>query len=101
MKRSSSFPDSFASTGVASKDRSEAMIRDSTFANISGSGLITYIKKSEYGSASIECENCTFTDTVYIATNQRGSEIRIDGVAQPVTNFAQAHLTEAGFVTAQ
>jgi hypothetical protein len=91
----------FTSTGVASKDRSVATIRDSTFANISGSGLITYIKKSEYGSAAIDCRNCTFTDTVYIATNQRGSEIRIDGVLQPVTNFEQAHLVEAGFVTGQ
>lgn len=88
-----------ASTGVASKDRSVAVIRDSVFANIAGSGLITYIKKSEYGSASIDCRNCTFIDTVYVATNQRGSEILIDGVPQPVTNFAQAHLVEAGFVT--
>ena len=78
-----------------------ATIRDSTFTNMSGSGLITYIKKSEYGSASIDCRNCTFTDTAFIATNQRGSEIRIDGVLQPVTNFEQAHLVEAGFVTGQ
>ena len=90
-----------SSTGVASKDRSSASISDSMFANIYGSGLITYIKKSEYGSAAIDCRNCTFTNTGYIATNQRGSEIRIDGVSQPVTNFEQAHLVEAGFVSGQ
>jgi len=89
----------FAATGVASKDKSTAHIIDSYFGNISGSGLITYIKKNEYGSASIDCDNCTFTNTTYTATNQRGSQIRIDGRAQAVTNFQQAHLREAGFVT--
>jgi hypothetical protein len=90
-----------SSTGVASKDLSTATISDSSFANISGSGLITYIKKSEYGSASIDCEHCTFTNTGYIATNQDGSQIRIDGVSQPVTNFGQKHLMEAGFASEQ
>ena len=89
----------FAATGVASKDKSTAHIIDSYFGNISGSGLITYIKKNEYGSASIDCDNCTFANTTYTATNQRGSQIRIDGRAQAVTNFQQAHLREAGFVT--
>ncbi|WP_279250366.1 CotH kinase family protein [Candidatus Marimicrobium litorale] len=89
----------FAATGVASKDKSTAHIIDSHFANISGSGLITYIKKREYGSASIDCDNCTFTNTTYKATNQLGSKIRIDGVAQAVTNYQLAHLREAGFVT--
>ena len=89
----------FAATGVASKDKSIAKITDSHFSNISGSGLITYIKKNEYGSASIDCDNCTFENTKYTATNQLGSQIRIDGKAQAVTNFRQAHLREAGFVT--
>jgi hypothetical protein len=88
-----------SSTGVASKDLSVAVVSDSKFKNISGSGLITYIKKSEYGSASIECDRCTFEATTFIATNQYKSKILIDGVVQPVTNFDQVQLVEAGFVS--
>ena len=87
-----------ASTGIASKDLSIAHVSDSSFNNISGSGLITYVKKSEYGSASIECVRCTFNTTQFIATNQNNSTILIDDIAQPVTNFNQVQLEEAGFV---
>ncbi len=88
-----------SSSGVASKDLSVAVVRDSTFDNISGSALITYIKKSEYGSASIECIDCTFNNYTFLATNQKGSRIVIDGVTQPVTNFNKQQLVEAGFAT--
>ncbi|CAA0078374.1 Uncharacterised protein [Halioglobus japonicus] len=87
------------SSGVASKDLSVAVVRDSSFNNITGSALITYIKKNEYGSASIECTGCTFSNYGFLATNERGSQIVIDGVAQPVTNFNKQQLVEAGFAT--
>ena len=90
-----------ASSGIASKDLSTALVNDSSFNNITGSALITYIKKSEYGSASINCSDCTFNKTSFVATNQNGSEIVIDGVAQPVTNFNKKQLVEAGFATEQ
>ena len=88
-----------SSSGVASKDLSVAVVNDSSFNNISGSALITYIKKNEYGSASIECNGCTFNNYGFLATNERGSEIVIDGVAQPTTNFNKQQLVEAGFAT--
>jgi hypothetical protein len=87
-----------ASTGVASKDLSSAVIRESQFSNISGSGLITYVKKSEYGSATIECDACVFTQTNSISTNQIGSTIFVDGESQSITNFNQQQLVEAGYV---
>jgi hypothetical protein len=85
------------STGVASKDLSFARVTDSSFNNVRRSALITYIKKSEYGSASIECKDCTFDNYTFLATNQNGSHIEINGTAQPVTNFNQQQLVEAGF----
>ncbi|MCB1688495.1 MAG: hypothetical protein KDI33_08420 [Halioglobus sp.] len=88
-----------SSSGVASKDLSVALVKDSSFNNISGSALITYIKKNEYGSATIECNDCTFSNFSFLATNQNGSQIVIDGVAQPVTNFNKQQLVEAGFAT--
>lgn len=87
-----------ASTGVASKDLSDAVINDSWFSNISGSALITYVKKSEYGNATIECNACNFVHANWISTNQTGSTIAIDGKLQSVTNFNQQQLIEAGYV---
>ncbi|MFT4520738.1 MAG: hypothetical protein ACI9JM_003144 [Halioglobus sp.] len=88
-----------SSTGVASKDLSNATVSDSRFNNISGSALLTYIKKTEYGGAFIDCRNCVFENTGSIASNQNGSQIIIDGALQAITNFNQVQLTEAGFVT--
>jgi len=86
-----------ASTGVASKDLSNAVINDSFFDAVSGSGLITYIKKSEYGPASITCTHCSFTSVTYPTTNQAGSEITIDGQAVNITEFSRSQLVEAGY----
>jgi hypothetical protein len=85
------------STGVASKDLSFARVTDSSFKDVANSALITYIKKSEYGSAEIECKGCTFENYTFLSTNQNGSRININGTEQPVTNFSQLQLVEAGF----
>lgn len=86
-----------SSSGVASKDLSLARVNDSAFDNIGSSALITYIKKPEYGSATIECNNCTFGTHTFLATNQKGSKITINGKSQPVTNFSHKQMLEAGF----
>lgn len=86
-----------SSSGVASKDLSFAKVNDSSFDNIGSSALITYIKKAEYGSATIECEQCTFGSYSFLATNQKGSRISINGEPQPVTKFNRKQLLEAGF----
>jgi hypothetical protein len=90
-----------SSSGVASKDLSAAVVSDSSFRNITNSALITYIKKSEYGSASIDCNGCSFSNIGFLSTNQNGSHISLDGVVQPVTNFNKRQLLEAGFATNQ
>jgi len=51
----------------------------------------------EYGAASIDCNDCTFSNAGFIATNQAGSSIVINGSPQNTTNFNKSQLVEAGF----
>ena len=87
-----------AMTGVASKDRSFAVVRNTAFSGIEGSALIAYIKKQEYGPASIQCDDCAFDDVVSIATTQTGSRIEIDGIDQGIVAFSEQNLAEVGLV---
>jgi|GEM_PF-3705750 len=87
-----------AMTGVASKDRSFATIRNASFAGIEGSALIAYIKKQEYGPAGIQCDECIFEDVISIATTQTGSKIEIDGIDQGIVAFSEQNLAEVGLV---
>ena len=87
-----------AMTGLASKDKSNAEIQNTSFSEIQGSALIAYIKKQEYGPASIRCDDCTFDDVTSIATTQTASRILIDGVEQDVVGFSEQNLAEVGLV---
>ncbi len=86
-----------ASTGIASKDLSRVVIERSTFRNISGTVLIAYIKKVEYGPAAIECFACTTEDVGALSASQAGSEIMLDGARLPVADFSRSQMAEAGY----
>ncbi len=88
-----------ATTGVASKDLSRVAVRNSRFSGISGSALIAYVKKGEYGGASIVSTGSIFQDVYALSARQLGSLIVIDNSEQPVSNFDQVQLREAGYVT--
>ena len=85
-----------AVTGIASKDLSEAKISNAEFSNVKGSDLIAYIKKTEYGPASITCESCQFDSDMPDVALQLGSTIRINGVDQTATSFSEQNLQEVG-----
>ena len=87
-----------AGVGIASKDLSSANLQNIQFDGISGSALITYIKKKEYGPASIDCKKCIFDHVGTVATNQEGSAIKIDDINIDVTDFSKDQLIEAGYV---
>ena len=85
-----------AVTGIASKDLSEAQLSNAEFANVKGSDLIAYIKKTEYGPASITCESCRFDSETPDVALQSGSSIRINGVEHTATSFSEQNLEEVG-----
>ena len=69
-----------ADIGVASKDGSLLSISDSKFSEIRKAGLMSYIKKSEYGSAEILAKNISIESIGDKFISQNGSKITIDGV---------------------
>jgi len=90
-----------SSSGVVSKDLSRARIENSFFKNISGSALLTFIKKEEYGAAFIECKKCRFENVRFKTSNQAKSTIIIDGKRTKESKFTKKQLEEAGYVIAK
>ncbi|RJQ53773.1 MAG: hypothetical protein C4526_06055 [Nitrospiraceae bacterium] len=70
-----------AGTGAASKDGSQLEITDSSINRTDIAGLMAYIKKPEYGAASIDAGGLKFGDNVIHARAQKGSSITVDGAA--------------------
>ncbi len=68
-----------ALTGAASKDASRLNITSSTISNARIAGLMAYVKKPEYGSATINAVDIQFEGTSANALVQTGSKIQIDG----------------------
>jgi len=68
-------------TGAASKDGSKLEIKDSTIEGAQVANLMAYMKKPEYGGATIDAENMQFVGDVVAARAQLGSRITIDGNA--------------------
>jgi hypothetical protein len=66
-------------TGAASKDGSKLSLTDSTISGASFAGLTAYIKKPEYGPASIDAQNVVISDTENAVLAQTNSVISVDG----------------------
>ena len=82
-----------ASIGIASKDQSLAMVKDSYFNDIHGTTLMAYIKKEEYGPAELHCNGCYFDQKQPDVAEQFGSEITVDGkrVAPKIFSLSQLY----------
>jgi len=72
-----------AMTGAASKDASKLTITASTIKNAQVAGMMVYVKKPEYGPASIDAEGVDFQNTTTLALAQTGSRIELDGTLVP------------------
>jgi hypothetical protein len=68
-------------TGAAAKDGSTLTIKDSTIRAASFAALTAYIKKPEYGPATITADNVTIEATETAALAQTGNQITVDGEA--------------------
>lgn len=66
-------------TGVASKDGSSLTISESSIKKARFFGLIAYIKKPEYGPASIDARNMKFEEAGVRARVQKGSYLLLEG----------------------
>ncbi len=72
-----------ALTGAASKDASHLEISSSKISNTRIAGMMAYIKKPEYGPATINAVDVQFSGLATDHLVQTGSEIRIDGMVLP------------------
>jgi hypothetical protein len=66
-------------TGVVSKDRSVAIVSDSTFVDIAHAAVMAYTKKSEYGPATLTAEGLEMDGVGRVAVAQSGSSVVVDG----------------------
>jgi hypothetical protein len=68
-----------ANIGVASKDLSQVTIRGIQINDVKVAGLAAYIKKPQYGPASIDADGIDFSNTALEALCQIGSTISLSG----------------------
>lgn len=71
-----------AGTGVAAKDASTLDIADSSIRRAGFAALTAYIKKPEYGPATLTANNVSIADTDTRAIAQTGNTLTIDGVQE-------------------
>jgi hypothetical protein len=65
--------------GAASKDASKVTLNNSRISDASVAGLMSYVKKPEYGPASLIADDVSITGTSTPARVQRGSELWLNG----------------------
>jgi len=65
--------------GVASKDRSVVKLNNSTIRNARVAGLMCYVKKPEYGSATLVADEVSIIDSKQTAVVQTGSQLTFNG----------------------
>lgn len=68
-----------AGVGAVSKDRSELQLDHATFENIIHAVLMAYVKKPEYGPATLEARGLETDQTARETWVQTGSTVSIDG----------------------
>jgi hypothetical protein len=67
------------SIGAVSKDDSMLKLADSSISNATTAGLMSYIKKAEYGAASLVAANVIIANTKAPALAQHGSHLELNG----------------------
>lgn len=68
-------------TGVASKDRSRAIVEGARIEDAHVAALMSYVKKPQYGPAYLEANGVTFRNVAREVVVQTGSDVRVDGRA--------------------
>jgi hypothetical protein len=84
--------------GIVSKDLSDVKVKDARMSKISGTGLMTYIKKNEYGPSSIDCTECFFLETTQKYGSQEGTKITINGKKIPRGSLSKKQMIDAGLI---
>lgn len=84
--------------GVVSKDLSKADVTDVNFKKISGTALMTYIKKQEYGPSQINCRKCVFDGDMTKTGQQETTHITLNQVAVNQTKLSRRQMISAGLL---
>lgn len=87
-----------ANLGIVSKDLSVARANDVSFSNVSGTALMTYIKKQEYGPSSIECSDCVFLTEMIETGLQDHTRIVVNGISHERPSLTFAQMVSAGLI---
>ncbi len=84
--------------GLVSKDLSKARAKNVRFEDITGTALMTYIKKQEYGPSALECSSCTFIGKMTRIGAQEGTIIKLDGKMITRKTLSKKQMFEAGLI---
>jgi len=84
--------------GIVSKDRSDAVAKRVTFENISGTAIMTYIKKQEYGPSEAECSDCSFIGNFTQTGAQESTKITLNGDVIHNSSLTKKQMYEAGLI---
>jgi hypothetical protein len=66
--------------GIASKDLSSVLVNGTTIAHAKHTALAAFVKKPEYGPATIDADELTIIDTSVHAMVQTNSMVKVNGV---------------------
>lgn len=84
--------------GLVSKDLSDAQAKNVKFENISGTAIMTYIKKQEYGPSTLECDSCSFHGKMSHTGAQEGTTITLDGKNIRRATLTKKQMYESGLI---
>ena len=84
--------------GVVSKDRSTAKVSNSQFKRVSGTALMTYIKKPEFGPSSLDCSPCTFVGDIVRTGQQAGTQLIVNQELVSDGKLSPKQMIEAGLI---
>ncbi len=84
--------------GLVSKDLSDAKAKNVEFKNISGTAIMTYIKKQEYGPSTLECENCNFLNKMFQTGAQEGTTIVLEGKTISSNTLTKKQMYDSGLI---
>ncbi len=85
--------------GVAAKDSSHTIIRDSRFEGVRRTGLVAFTKKRRFGAAHLEATSVVVTGAQVPFLAQGGSQLVVDGVKIAPSGIALADLVGAATPT--
>ncbi len=85
-------------TAIVAKDRSEGTVRASRIGTVRFAALMAYVKKPEYGPASLTVEDVSVGSAQQLAVAQFGSWISIDGERVTEQEFDAEAAYDGGYM---